>query len=249
MPPWATPAAVPIAGNPVGGRTRRRWLICQIGCLACSTTESRSSLRGRLLGTSSLKDSATPRWHRSLGGCGEEAWTRKKSLPSCVRSTALVCPAVSRRGGGGDRGEHQPLPAGAERREVQAHRLWQCRAACRSPRPRSPLRSGLGLAGLGWSALAARSGRRGDAADERNGAGDMGGAARDRGSRRAGSLLPLPAPLEDCFAARAALELAESESAVVVSARALDADPWLLTVENGTVDLRTGELREHRRDD
>jgi putative DNA primase/helicase len=36
---------------------------------------------------------------------------------------------------------------------------------------------------------------------------------------------------------------------VVVSARALDADPWLLNVENGTVDLRTGELREHRRDD
>lgn len=48
---------------------------------------------------------------------------------------------------------------------------------------------------------------------------------------------------------RAALELAESETAVVVSARALDADPWLLNVENGTVDLRTGELREHRRDD
>jgi putative DNA primase/helicase len=48
---------------------------------------------------------------------------------------------------------------------------------------------------------------------------------------------------------KAALELAESESAVVVSAAALDADPWLLNVENGTVDLRTGELREHRRDD
>src|SRR5262249_23526841 len=29
----------------------------------------------------------------------------------------------------------------------------------------------------------------------------------------------------------------------------LDADPWLLNVQNGTVDLRTGELREHRRDD
>jgi putative DNA primase/helicase len=29
----------------------------------------------------------------------------------------------------------------------------------------------------------------------------------------------------------------------------LDKDPWLLNVENGTVDLRTGELREHRQED
>lgn len=28
-----------------------------------------------------------------------------------------------------------------------------------------------------------------------------------------------------------------------------DADPWLLNCQNGTIDLRTGELREHRRDD
>lgn len=29
----------------------------------------------------------------------------------------------------------------------------------------------------------------------------------------------------------------------------LDADPWVLNVMNGTIDLRTGELREHRRED
>lgn len=29
----------------------------------------------------------------------------------------------------------------------------------------------------------------------------------------------------------------------------LDRDPWLLNVKNGTLDLRTGELREHRRED
>ncbi|MDR0719114.1 MAG: DUF5906 domain-containing protein, partial [Treponema sp.] len=29
----------------------------------------------------------------------------------------------------------------------------------------------------------------------------------------------------------------------------LDADPWLLNVENGTIDLRTGNLREHRAED
>jgi putative DNA primase/helicase len=29
----------------------------------------------------------------------------------------------------------------------------------------------------------------------------------------------------------------------------LDSNPWLLNVQNGTIDLRTGELRPHRRDD
>jgi putative DNA primase/helicase len=34
-----------------------------------------------------------------------------------------------------------------------------------------------------------------------------------------------------------------------VSTGSLDRNPWLLNVENGTVDLKTGELREHRRED
>jgi putative DNA primase/helicase len=46
---------------------------------------------------------------------------------------------------------------------------------------------------------------------------------------------------------RAMLELAKSE--VPVSPDELDADPWLLNADNGTVDLRTGDLREHRRED
>jgi len=46
---------------------------------------------------------------------------------------------------------------------------------------------------------------------------------------------------------RAMLELAKSE--VPVSPEELDADPWLFNVKNGTIDLRTGELREHRRED
>jgi putative DNA primase/helicase len=44
---------------------------------------------------------------------------------------------------------------------------------------------------------------------------------------------------------KAALKLAESEATVVVSASELDRKPWLLNVENGTLDLRTGELRAH----
>jgi putative DNA primase/helicase len=44
---------------------------------------------------------------------------------------------------------------------------------------------------------------------------------------------------------KAALKLAESEAGVVVSASELDCRPWLLNVRNGTLDLRTGELRAH----
>ena len=45
----------------------------------------------------------------------------------------------------------------------------------------------------------------------------------------------------------AMLDLAKPELAVTPDE--LDADPWLLNCLNGTVDLRTGALRPHRRDD
>lgn len=48
---------------------------------------------------------------------------------------------------------------------------------------------------------------------------------------------------------RAALSLAESIDGVPVLHDDLDADPFLLNVLNGTVDLRTGELRSHDRGD
>jgi putative DNA primase/helicase len=48
---------------------------------------------------------------------------------------------------------------------------------------------------------------------------------------------------------RAMVELAASEAEIELGAAALDADPWLLNVANGTLDLRSGELREHRRED
>jgi putative DNA primase/helicase len=46
---------------------------------------------------------------------------------------------------------------------------------------------------------------------------------------------------------KAMLELAKSE--VPVSPDELDAAPWLLNAPNGTIDLRTGELGPHRRED
>mgnify|MGYP002345432775 FL=1 len=48
---------------------------------------------------------------------------------------------------------------------------------------------------------------------------------------------------------KAMMTLAESEPGIPVTPEELDADPWLLCVSNGVIDLRTGEIREHRRDD
>ncbi len=48
---------------------------------------------------------------------------------------------------------------------------------------------------------------------------------------------------------RAMVSLAASERAVVARASEFDADPFLLNAENGTIDLRTGELRGHDRGD
>ena len=47
---------------------------------------------------------------------------------------------------------------------------------------------------------------------------------------------------------RAMMELAKSELGIPVLPGELDTDPWVLNCENGTIDLRTGDLREHRRE-
>jgi putative DNA primase/helicase len=47
----------------------------------------------------------------------------------------------------------------------------------------------------------------------------------------------------------AMIKLARTEPGIAVEPDELDAHPWLLNVANGTVDLRTGELRPHRRQD
>jgi putative DNA primase/helicase len=48
---------------------------------------------------------------------------------------------------------------------------------------------------------------------------------------------------------KAMIKLAESEREIPVLPDQLDTNPWLLNVRNGTLDLRTGTLRAHRRDD
>ncbi len=47
----------------------------------------------------------------------------------------------------------------------------------------------------------------------------------------------------------ALLALAQSDPALVVLSTALDTNPWLLNTPTGTVDLLTGQLREHRQAD
>jgi len=48
---------------------------------------------------------------------------------------------------------------------------------------------------------------------------------------------------------KAMVSLAESEPDVPILPEQLDADPWILNVLNGTIDLRTGNLLPHRRED
>ena len=47
----------------------------------------------------------------------------------------------------------------------------------------------------------------------------------------------------------AMISLARSEPGIAITPEQLDADPWALSTLNGTLDLRAGELREHRRED
>lgn len=94
---------------------------------------------------------------------------------------------------------------------------------------------------------------------------DAGNAVRELGKATARNILG-EAALEDdedrrkafvkhAFASerdrslRAMLWCAETEPGIPVMPGDLDADPWALNVLNGTLDLRTGELRPHRRED
>jgi putative DNA primase/helicase len=50
-------------------------------------------------------------------------------------------------------------------------------------------------------------------------------------------------------AIKAMVELAQSETHLAVASSSFDLDRWLFNCLNGTIDLRTGQLREHRRED
>lgn len=61
--------------------------------------------------------------------------------------------------------------------------------------------------------------------------------------------VPKAARLAQAPRIRAQLDLAATDRRIALQADDLDADPYLLNARNGTVDLRTGELRPHDRAD
>jgi putative DNA primase/helicase len=54
---------------------------------------------------------------------------------------------------------------------------------------------------------------------------------------------------ESAYRIKSMIELAQSEQGTAVTPHKLDIEPWLLNVENGTLDLKTGLLRAHSRKD
>jgi P4 family phage/plasmid primase-like protien len=54
---------------------------------------------------------------------------------------------------------------------------------------------------------------------------------------------------ESSASVAATLKLAEAEEGIPILPEQMDANPYLFNVENGTVDLRTGQLRPHNRQD
>ena len=68
-------------------------------------------------------------------------------------------------------------------------------------------------------------------------------------SDRRQALIRWASQSEQATRIRAMLEVAQYDARVVLRTDELDAKPWLLTVANGTLDLRTGTLQPHQRED
>jgi putative DNA primase/helicase len=81
---------------------------------------------------------------------------------------------------------------------------------------------------------------------------DMGEAARKtRDQKIAIAMLTLKWALKSESAERLSgmLRHARSERGIAITPDQLDANPWILNCRNGTIDLKTGKLRRHHRDD
>lgn len=74
-----------------------------------------------------------------------------------------------------------------------------------------------------------------------------GGDEREQARRK--TLAAWAARSEGRDRCEAMIAMAQSEPGIPVVPSELDRDPWLLNVKNGTIDLRTGKLRPHRRED
>jgi len=74
-------------------------------------------------------------------------------------------------------------------------------------------------------------------------------AALRRGANGDTATLGFADKSESSSRIRAMVELARTDPEIVVAPHDLDANEWLLNVENGTIDLRDGQLRPHDRGD
>jgi len=74
-------------------------------------------------------------------------------------------------------------------------------------------------------------------------------AAADEDNERRKALAKHAAKSEGEARINAIVSLARSEPTIPVRPQELDADPWLFNLANGTLDLKTGTLRPHRRRD
>ena len=74
-------------------------------------------------------------------------------------------------------------------------------------------------------------------------------AAQEQDSTAKKALVSHAARTESCSRISAILQLARSEPGMQVAPDELDAHDWLLNVVNGTLDLRSGQLLPHRRED
>jgi len=72
-------------------------------------------------------------------------------------------------------------------------------------------------------------------------------AAQEKEDAKRAAIAKHAAASEAAHRRAAMLKLAQSE--LPITPDELDRDPWLLNVANGTIDLRTGVLRAHRRED
>jgi putative DNA primase/helicase len=73
-------------------------------------------------------------------------------------------------------------------------------------------------------------------------------AKQARTEEQRDELLSFARRSESASRLQAMVSLARSEEGVAIATDHLDSDPWLFNVQNGTIDLRTGELSPHRRE-
>ena len=74
-------------------------------------------------------------------------------------------------------------------------------------------------------------------------------AYEKRGDDAAKAFLAFAKKSQDAAKLTAAIKVTSSLPSIAIHHADLDRDPWLLNARNGTIDLRTGELRAHRRED